>query len=84
MDHSFVSGLGESPSDTELVPAVVSLGSALSLAVVAEGVETDRHVTELRRLAARTGRGTCSPAPVPGAELAPRLRATLTGRGRSA
>lgn len=84
VDRSFVSGLGESPSDTELVRAVVSLGTALSLAVVAEGVETDRHVTELRRLGCPYGQGYLFARPSAGTELAPLLRPTFRGRARSA
>jgi diguanylate cyclase (GGDEF)-like protein/PAS domain S-box-containing protein len=74
VDRSFVSGLGESSSDTELVRAVVGLGHALSLDVVAEGVETDLHVAELRRLGCRFGQGYLFARPSAGADLARLLR----------
>jgi EAL domain-containing protein (putative c-di-GMP-specific phosphodiesterase class I) len=40
IDRSFVSGLGTDRGDTEVVKAVVGLGLALGLDIVAEGVET--------------------------------------------
>ncbi|GGM25266.1 putative bifunctional diguanylate cyclase/phosphodiesterase [Dactylosporangium sucinum] len=41
IDRSFVSGLGASAEDEEIVRAVVAMSSALHLSVVAEGVETE-------------------------------------------
>jgi len=40
IDRSFVSGLGESDEDEEIVRAVVAMSRALGLSIVAEGVET--------------------------------------------
>ncbi|MEV6597454.1 EAL domain-containing protein [Actinoplanes sp. NPDC051346] len=40
IDRSFVSGLGESGEDEEIVRAVVAMSRALGLSIVAEGVET--------------------------------------------
>jgi diguanylate cyclase (GGDEF)-like protein/PAS domain S-box-containing protein len=50
VDRSFVDGLGTDPEDSAIVAAVVSLGHALGLEVVAEGVETERQLAELVRL----------------------------------
>ena len=50
IDQSFIDGLGEDPSDTAIVAAVVSLAHTLGLEAVAEGVETDRQLAELRNL----------------------------------
>jgi diguanylate cyclase (GGDEF)-like protein len=40
IDAGFVHGLGRSPADTALVRAMIDIGHALGLSVVAEGVET--------------------------------------------
>ena len=50
VDQSFVSGLGHDPEASAIVQAVVSMGRALGLMTVAEGVETAHHVIELREL----------------------------------
>ena len=50
IDRSFVDGLGSDPHDTSIVRAIISLGAALDLKVVAEGVETSMHLTALQRL----------------------------------
>jgi diguanylate cyclase (GGDEF)-like protein len=50
IDRSFTDGLGSDPSDTSIVHAIISLGHALDLDVVAEGVETAAHLEELRSL----------------------------------
>jgi diguanylate cyclase (GGDEF)-like protein/PAS domain S-box-containing protein len=50
VDRSFVDGLGTESEDSAIVAAVVSLGHALGLSVVAEGVETERQLAELRAL----------------------------------
>lgn len=50
VDRSFVAGLGADADDTEVVKAVVGLGHALGLGVVAEGVETAEQVRLLKGL----------------------------------
>jgi diguanylate cyclase (GGDEF)-like protein/PAS domain S-box-containing protein len=57
VDRSFVSGLGSNPEDSAIVAAVVSLGHALGLTVVAEGVETERQLAELVALGCDTAQG---------------------------
>ncbi len=48
--ESFVSSLGSDPSDANVVGAVVELGHALGMRVVAEGVETDLQLAQLKQL----------------------------------
>jgi diguanylate cyclase (GGDEF)-like protein/PAS domain S-box-containing protein len=57
VDRSFVDGLGIDPEDSAIVAAVVSLGHALGLEVVAEGVETERQLAELVRLGCDQAQG---------------------------
>ena len=43
IDRSFVSGLGTDNDDTEVVKAIIGLGSALGLRSVGEGIETEEQ-----------------------------------------
>ena len=70
VDGSFVAGLGHEPSDTAIVAGVVSLGHALGMMVVAEGVETESQVGELRALGCELGQGWWWCPPLPGPEVA--------------
>ena len=57
IDRSFVDGLGHDPDDTAIAGAIVSLGRSLGLSIVAEGVETARHLHELRLLGCDRAQG---------------------------
>ncbi len=57
IDQSFVKGLGVDPDDLSIVTAIVSLSHSLGLAVVAEGVETEQQLAELRTLGCDYGQG---------------------------
>jgi diguanylate cyclase (GGDEF)-like protein len=50
IDRSFVAELSHHPETLEIVRAIVSLGHTLGMGVVAEGVETEEQLAELRRL----------------------------------
>ncbi len=65
IDRSFVDGLGTDPDDTAVVRSIVGLGEALGLGVVAEGVENELHVHELRRLGCRNAQGFGLAVPMP-------------------
>lgn len=65
VDRSFVDGLGSDPEDTAIVSAVVSLGHALGLTVVAEGVETRTQLDELIALGCDQAQGFYFQAPQP-------------------
>jgi diguanylate cyclase (GGDEF)-like protein len=49
VDRSFIAGLGSPGQDASIVTAMVELAHKLGLAVVAEGVETEAELAELRR-----------------------------------
>ena len=67
IDRSFVSGLGLESEDTTIVDAVVRLGRALGLRVVAEGVETPLQMSMLRDLGCDRGQGYLFGRPRPAA-----------------
>ena len=69
IDRSFVDGLGDDPDDTAIVTAIISLGRALGLRLVAEGVETRRQLDELRRLGCDRAQGYMFARPRPAALL---------------
>jgi diguanylate cyclase (GGDEF)-like protein/PAS domain S-box-containing protein len=57
VDRAFVAGLGIESGDTTIVDAVVKLGRALGLGVVAEGIETPLQLSRLRELGCDSGQG---------------------------
>jgi EAL domain-containing protein (putative c-di-GMP-specific phosphodiesterase class I) len=57
VDRAFVNGLGIESEDTLIVDAVVKLGRALGLGVVAEGIETPLQLSRLRELGCDRGQG---------------------------
>jgi EAL domain-containing protein (putative c-di-GMP-specific phosphodiesterase class I) len=57
VDRSFVQGVAESPVDSAIVRAVISLADAMGIAAVAEGVETEDQVAELSTLGCQVGQG---------------------------
>jgi EAL domain-containing protein (putative c-di-GMP-specific phosphodiesterase class I) len=57
IDRSFVEHLGTEPEEAAVVAAIVALGNALGLGVVAEGVETALQVDELRNLGVSGAQG---------------------------
>jgi EAL domain-containing protein (putative c-di-GMP-specific phosphodiesterase class I) len=69
IDRSFVDGLGTDADDDAIVTAVLSLGHALGLRVVAEGVETEAQRERLVGLGCDAGQGYLMSRPVPAADV---------------
>jgi diguanylate cyclase (GGDEF)-like protein/PAS domain S-box-containing protein len=69
VDRSFVSGMSADATDRELVAAVVGMGRALNLCVVAEGIETAEQAEVLREMGCDLGQGYLFSRPVAGDEL---------------
>ena len=57
IDRSFVSGIQPGAPDSALVAAVIAMGRALDVEVVAEGIETRDQADELRDLGCPLGQG---------------------------
>jgi diguanylate cyclase (GGDEF)-like protein/PAS domain S-box-containing protein len=66
VDRSFIAGLVEDRSDREIVTAVVRLGRALGLTVIAEGVEDAAQLAALRGLGCDQAQGYLLGRPQPG------------------
>ena len=50
IDRSFADGLADGNEDAAIVSAVISMGNALHVDVLAEGVETSEQARQLRAL----------------------------------
>jgi diguanylate cyclase (GGDEF)-like protein/PAS domain S-box-containing protein len=69
VDRSFVDGLGSESRDTAITETIIAMSRALSLEVVAEGVETSEHVRELSRLGCGLAQGFHFSRAVPAEEI---------------
>ncbi len=84
IDRSFVSGLPADEGDGAIVRAIVSMGRALHISVVAEGVETLEQRQALQDMGCDCYQGfLCAPA-LPAAEFRTRMAAPATGAKRQA
>jgi diguanylate cyclase len=83
VDKSFVDGLGRDPDDSAIVSAAVSLAHALRLIAVAEGVERDRQLSELKQLGCDRFQGYFFAKPMSGESLS-QLLATTQGNSLTA
>ncbi len=57
IDRSFVAELGSSRQSAALVRSIVRIGQTLNLQIVAEGIETEGQLEQLRRIGAGLGQG---------------------------
>jgi diguanylate cyclase (GGDEF)-like protein len=69
VDKSFIAGLGQDSDDSAIVSAAVSLAHALRLTAVAEGVESDSQLSELKQLGCDHFQGYFFARPMPGDSL---------------
>ncbi|MCJ0892460.1 bifunctional diguanylate cyclase/phosphodiesterase [Rhodococcus sp. ARC_M5] len=65
IDKSFVHQIGSSESDTQLIRAIVAMASALPVATVAEGVETEEQAAIIEALECRYAQGFLFGRPAP-------------------
>jgi diguanylate cyclase (GGDEF)-like protein/PAS domain S-box-containing protein len=69
IDRSFVDALGIEQEGTAIVEAIIGMARALSLEVIAEGVENEVQLAELRRLGCDYAQGHFFHAAMPAAEV---------------
>ena len=81
IDKSFVDTLGQRADDATIVHAIISLGRALGMSVIAEGVETTEQHRFLRAAGCHEFQGYLFAKPVPSPE---RSTGCLRARARSA
>ncbi|MBF8793905.1 EAL domain-containing protein [Pseudomonas monteilii] len=75
IDRGFVRDLEQDSDDAAIVSAIVALGQALDLRIVAEGVETNRQQEFLTRLGCDSLQGYLLGQPVPAEQFMERLGA---------
>lgn len=65
IDQTFIANLAESETNGRVVQSIIALGRAMSLDVVAEGVETDQQYAILRKLRCDLAQGYFIAKPMP-------------------
>jgi EAL domain-containing protein (putative c-di-GMP-specific phosphodiesterase class I) len=79
IDRSFVKDLPEDTTGGEIVAAVIAMGKAMHLEVLAEGVETAEQEAFLMREKCTTGQGYWFSRPLPAADLLQWYQSTKEG-----
>ena len=77
IDQSFVRDLTVDPDDAAIVTAIVAMARSLGVEVVAEGVETEEQLAELKRLGCHRAQGYLLARPMSAAAVARLLRVDL-------
>jgi diguanylate cyclase (GGDEF)-like protein len=84
IDRSFVEGLGVEHDSAAIVDALVAMARALSLGVIAEGVETGTQIAELKRLGCRQAQGFFFATPLRAEQVRDALRTGYSGTWQTA
>jgi EAL domain-containing protein (putative c-di-GMP-specific phosphodiesterase class I) len=71
IDRAFVEGLGDEPEASALLDAIITMGHALGMEIVAEGVENGTQLAEVQRLGCDMAQGYYLGQPMPLADLRP-------------
>ena len=80
IDTSFVAALNNGGDSRELLGAVLGIGQALSLAVVAEGIETQSQLTTLEEMGCKMAQGFLTGKPSPPEVIESVLGSSAPGR----
>jgi EAL domain-containing protein (putative c-di-GMP-specific phosphodiesterase class I) len=65
IDRTFIARLTESANNERVVQAIVALGKAMNLGVIAEGIETDRQLERVRHFGCDLAQGFLIARPMP-------------------
>lgn len=74
IDNSFIDGLGSDKDDSLIANAIVTLGAALSLTTIAEGIEDAAQLSRLQALGCERGQGYYFAQPLSAHDVTARLR----------
>ncbi|MGH9035328.1 MAG: putative bifunctional diguanylate cyclase/phosphodiesterase [Acidimicrobiia bacterium] len=74
IDKAFVGAIAGGPEDAALAHAIVRLAITLGLGTVAEGIETEEQLADLRRLGCELGQGYLFACPLPADAMAELIR----------
>jgi len=80
IDQSFVRDLTVDPDDAAIVTAIVAMAESLGVDVVAEGVETEEQLAELKRLGCHRAQGFLLARPMDAAAVKQLLASTVVER----
>jgi EAL domain-containing protein (putative c-di-GMP-specific phosphodiesterase class I) len=83
IDKSFTREITASPDARIVTGAIIGLGAALGMAVLAEGVETEAQLNILRKAGCGQVQGFLLGRPMPEAEVAPLLERVARAGGRA-
>ena len=78
LHESFIAPVGSAPEDASIVGALIELGHSLGLTVVAEGVEHESQIEQLRELGCDAAQGYAIGRPVPEEQLEAAIVGGLT------
>ncbi|MFZ3322716.1 MAG: EAL domain-containing protein [Usitatibacter sp.] len=81
IDQSFVRDLTIDPDDKAIVTAIVAMAASLDVEVVAEGIETEEQLEELKRLGCQRGQGYLLARPMTAAQVVRFLAVTPVKTG---
>ncbi|NEZ67019.1 EAL domain-containing protein [Leptolyngbyaceae cyanobacterium CCMR0082] len=70
IDRAFVNQLGQDPKHVGIFQAIVTLANTLGMDIVAEGIETDRQLQQLRTFGCQLGQGYLFSKPVDSTTMA--------------
>ncbi|RFU71644.1 bifunctional diguanylate cyclase/phosphodiesterase [Peribacillus saganii] len=83
IDQSFIRDMIIDSQDASIVKAIISIAKSLNLTVVAEGVETEKHVNFLHQQQCDQAQGYYFSKPVPSSEIENILKESVTNEKKT-